>query len=205
MRKFKLCFLFVLLLGYLASNGQQKAEKMPTTYLSEDGKYYIQKHQPVYLFISNSPDSAKEKHLLKSKKSVQYTNPMHFDTDGYNTLRTSWAASAKNQRKIEPEQEILFEVYADSKPPETYALYDKKAIGYKEGKRIYPIKTKLSILEYDAVSGTSKIFYSINKKPFIEYTEVIVFIDSAALNIQFYGIDNVGNIEKTHQLDFFIQ
>ena len=196
--------LFFFFFTIVASYGQEVIKEEAYTYESEDGKYFIQKHKPVYIYISNSPDSAAIKHRLRSKKSAQYTNPMQFDTDGFNSIRTYWAANNK-QKKIEPPHEIIFEVYADSKPPETYGLFNKKTAGYKEGKRIYPKGTKLTLLEYDAVSGTSIIYYSINKKPFKNYIDPIEFNESAQVKFKFYGIDNVGNMEELHKLDFFIE
>lgn len=199
--------LFLFLLINLVSNvfGQDKVIGKPGTFLAEDDKFYIHKELPVYIYISNSPDSNSIKHKLRSKSSIQYTNPMYFDTDGFNSIRTYWAVNPKNKRKENPPQEIIFEVYADSKPPETYGLFNNKKIGYKEGKRIYPIGTALTLLQYDAVSGTSKIYYSINQNAFIEYEENLVFSEAKVVNIQFYGIDHVGNTEEIHKLNFIIQ
>ena len=185
--------------------GQDKIIGKPVSYETEDGKYYIQKKLPVYLYISNSPDSNTVKTKLRSKESIQYTNPMYFDTDGFNSLRTNWAVDKKSRAKVLPQHEIVFEVYADSKSPDTYGLFNKKVVGYSEGKRVYPSGTKLTLLNYDAVSGTSKIYYSINKDAFIEYVQPIEFNVAKKTNIQFYGIDNVGNTEEIHELNFIIQ
>lgn len=204
---FKNLMLTPFLVIILASNffGQDKIMGELSTYLTEEGKFYIQKKLPVYIYVSNSPDSNSVKHRLRSKASVQYTNPMYFDTDGFNSIRTYWAVNQKSKTKENPPQEIIFEVYADSKPPETYGLFNNKKIGYIKGKRIYPVGTVLTLLEYDAVSGTSKIYYSINKNDFSEYEEAIVFNEAKIVNMQFYGIDRVGNTEEIHQLNFNIQ
>lgn len=204
---FKNSILLPFLIIILASNvfGQDKILGKPGTYITEEGKFYMQKKLPVYIYVSNSPDSNSVKHRLRSTASVQYTNPMYFDTDGFNSIRTYWAVNQKSKTKENPPHEIIFEVYADSKPPETYGLFNNKPIGYKEGKRIYPVGTVLTLLEYDAVSGTSKIYYSINQNGFIEYEENLVFNEAKVVNIRFYGIDHVGNTEEIHQLGFIIQ
>ncbi|MFC2086236.1 OmpL47-type beta-barrel domain-containing protein [Bacteroidota bacterium] len=205
MSKNSMLISLLLIIFTLHGIAQDKILVKSGTYMKEDGKFYIQKKLPAYIYISNSPDSNSVKHRLRSKTSEQYTNPMHFDADGFNSLRTHWAVNQKTKKKENPPQEIIFEVYADSKPPETYGLFDNKTIGYNEGKRIYPVGTALTLLEYDAVSGTSKIYYSINQNAFIEYKEKLVFNEAKIVNIQFYGIDHVGNTQEIHQLNFIIQ
>ncbi len=205
MIQYRLFILVFLILFCFNSNGQKVIKGEPSGYETEDGTFYIQKKLPVYIYISNSPDPNSVKHKLRSKKSVQYTNPMYFDTDGFNSIRSYWAVNKKSKTTASPPREIVYEVYADSKSPETYGLFNKKTIGYKEGKRIYPVGTKFTLLEYDAVSGTSRIYYSINQKPFTIYEEALTFNNHGNVNVKFYGIDNVGNTEELHSLEFIIQ
>ncbi|NOZ47233.1 MAG: hypothetical protein GXO79_10700 [Chlorobi bacterium] len=205
MKSLSIFIILILLLGHNLLKAQEVIKGKPTSYTSDDGKFYIQKNLPVYIYLSNSPDSNSTKYRLRSKKSVQYTNPMYFDTDGFNSVRTKWAVSQKTKRKISPPKEIIYEVYADSKPPETYGIFSKKAIGYKDGKRIYPLNTELSLLNYDAVTGLQFLYYSINNTPYLLYDEPLIFSDSTEVNLKFYGIDKVGNTEHIHTLSFYVQ
>ena len=48
-------------------------------YIGDDGKYFIQKSLPIYLYFSTSPGG--EKLELKSKRTAKYASPMYLDTD----------------------------------------------------------------------------------------------------------------------------
>jgi hypothetical protein len=59
-------------------------------YTSPDGKLYIQKALPIYLMLSTSPDDKAGSIVLKSESTAAYTNPMYFDSEGLNTIRSPW-------------------------------------------------------------------------------------------------------------------
>lgn len=198
----KLVVLQILVCIAFNVSAQDKPESEAHTYISEEGKFYLQKNQPVYLYLSNSADSSAVKYRIRSKKTPQFTNPMHFDTDGVNFLKIYGRSS--DSIFNEPRDTTSYPVYADCREPETYGIFNTKITGYKDGLKIYPIGTKLSLLEYDAVSGTSKIYYSINQEAFREYTQAIEFKDTLMVNIQFFGVDHVGNSESIKELNFII-
>ncbi len=77
------------------------SQKMPEhekkTYIAADGKLYIQKSLPVYLMLSTKPDDKANSVLLKSESSANYTNPMYFDAEGYNSIRSPWEVTKRRK------------------------------------------------------------------------------------------------------------
>lgn len=63
---------------------QEQLKHTPKMYKSSDGKLYMNKSQPMYLWISTSPGNESEKIRLESEKHKKYSNPFYFDTEGYN-------------------------------------------------------------------------------------------------------------------------
>ena len=73
--------------------------------------------------IATKPDDRTNSVQLRSDSSKQYTNPMYFDAEGYNSIRSPWEVDNITKQLKFPKQDIVFEVYADSKPPVTKINY----------------------------------------------------------------------------------
>ena len=52
--------------------GQDQLHHPKKTYLAPDGKFYIQKGLPVYLWMSTSPSDESVKYRLKSEETYRY-------------------------------------------------------------------------------------------------------------------------------------
>src|SRR6056297_1913630 len=103
----------------LAGRTQKPLDHQQRIYVSPEGKVFIQKSMPVYLRIATSPDEDAESYLLKSEETSKYSNPMYFDTEGWNTVRSPSAVDTSSKDVVYPMQDIIFEVYADSKAPKS--------------------------------------------------------------------------------------
>jgi hypothetical protein len=174
---------------------QKPLEHKKRIYVSPEGKMYVQKSKPVYLRISTSPDEDAKSYLLKSNSSSKYTNPMYFDTEGWNTIRTPWAVDTSTREPVYPQQEIIFEIYADSKPPATRISFSEKNFCEDKGIRYYGNKLRVELTANDALSGTEQIFYSLNGKSYQPYDGPISFENEKAYTLKYYSIDRVRNIE----------
>lgn len=186
----------------LFSQEQLKHEKK--VYVSPQGRLYVNKSLPIYLRLATSPDDNAPSYLLRSESTPQFTNPMYFDVEGYNTIRSPWKVDTITKQPIAPRQDIIFEVYADSKAPVT--TIDLKNIKYfKKGDIYYLNELKnLSLTSKDELSGVENIYISINKEPFKKYNPPIALEKPGEYFIQYYAVDNVGNIEKVNSIKFFI-
>ncbi len=173
-------------------------------YQSPKGKLYINKALPLYLYISSSKDINAKKFRLESENSKKYTNPMYLDTEGYNTVRSPSKVDTVTKKTIYPLEDIIFEVYSDSKAPRT-SIDNTNIICYKKNNINY-IGKKLNIKfkQYDAISGVEATYYSINGSDYKKYNEPIIFDKETEYTLKYYSVDNVGNVEKPHEIIYSI-
>ncbi|MBN2519758.1 MAG: hypothetical protein JXB17_04575 [Bacteroidales bacterium] len=198
MRRYKL-LIFVLIIAN-CSFAQEQLKHEKKVYISPEGRLFINKAEPVYLWLSTSDDKSSEKYLLKSEVTAKYSNPMYFDTEGYNTVRSPWEVDTITKQTIYPLQDIIFEVYADSKSPITKIDYGDTFLHKKEGKYYVKGGIKLKFKSYDELSGIENTYYSINKQQFQKYSNEITLNEENEYFIQYYSVDNVGNIEITKSI-----
>jgi len=198
----------IVLCGFFLFNlnayNQEKVTHEKRIYVSPEGRMYIQKDLPVYLRIATSPEENEKSYLLKSEVTTKFSNPMYFDTEGYNTVRSPSAVDTSSKRVVYPIKDIIFEVYTDSKSPITKTDFGKTYLQNKNQKLYTQGKVKLVLKSKDAMSGVNKIYYSIDGASFKEYSDTIRLNDEKEYQIKYYAIDNVGNDEKINTLNVVI-
>ncbi|MBN1118793.1 MAG: hypothetical protein JXA77_16395 [Bacteroidales bacterium] len=194
----KLCTILVGILIISFVGAQEQKESEFKAYFNEDNnRLFVNKEQGVYFWISTSPDEDAKKYRLLSDSSKKYTNPMYFDTEGYNTVRSPSAVDTTTKRTIYPLQDIVFKVYADGIPPVSALKIVSPKARYSKGKPYYEGDVTISISVRDAVSGNDKTFISIDDEPFKEYLKEFTLKGSTGeLKIKYYSVDKVGNTEE---------
>ncbi len=198
-KKITCLLMFILLIsGYIAAQEQLKHEKK--VYFSPDGRMYINRSLPVYLRLATSPDANAPSYLLKSEETPKYSNPMFFDTEGYNSFRSPFAVDTATKEVIYPQQEVIFEVYSDSRPPETTLRFGKSKSFVKSGKTYISGESALELKAVDEMSGVDKIYYSVNGEPYQVYSDKIALTEEKEYTIKYYAVDQVGNVEKVKNL-----
>ena len=194
-------FLFFLCISLVYA--QEKPNFRPTFYKDTvSGKLYWNKSLPAYLTISPTPDPSKGVQL-ESHATKQYADPFYFDTEGINYVRTRWAVDKKTKRAM-PDVEIVWEVYADSRPSQTRLhLIDqnKHTVG---GKLFCSGQVKMIFKAEDALSGVKDIYFSINESDYKLYSDTISFNHSGEYSVKYFSVDNVNNVERTHGFNFII-
>jgi uncharacterized protein (DUF2147 family) len=203
MRLIKLSFLIILasltLLSSLKSQEPLKHQKK--IYRAENGKLYANKSLPLYFSISTSANNDSESYLLMpSEDSKKYANPMYLDTEGYNTFRSPSKVDTVTKKVVYPIEDIIYEIYADSKPPATKFSFDTKK--YYKNDSVYYFGEKLQVKfdTYDATSGIENTYISINNKPYSKLTDPIDLNEEMLYTIQYYSVDNVGNVENPKRI-----
>ena len=195
----------ILLISVLASFicclfAQDQLIHQKKVYISPEGRLYICKELPVYLWLSTSGEKSCEKYLLKSETSPQYSNPMYFDTEGWNTVRSPSAVDTTTKIAVYPLQDIIFEVYADSKAPVTKIDFGGAYLFKKGGKNYAKTGIIMNFKSFDALSGIEGIYISINKEPYKKFSDEIVLNEKKEYFIKYYGVDNVGNVETVKEI-----
>ena len=204
-------FLFAIFLS-LAAFSQQQLPVKKGWYINSKGRFFVNKHLGVYLWLSFSPDSTSSKHLLKSE-TCKHTNPMYFDTEGYNSIRSPWEVDSSG-KYIMPQHDVVFEVYADGLPPIVTSKFygapkyiKKGTIYYGKGLKIKLTATDARLskgLTNDVVSGVKAIYYSINGQPYKEYKSDLVLDKEGNFTLKYYAVDNVGNISSPITKKFIV-
>ena len=184
-----------------------KAQEVPEIkkkmYVDSLNRLYLNKDQPVYLWLSTTEnrDSAV---LLQSKESKNYVNPLYLDTEGLNTVRTPSKVDKKTKKVVVPRSDIIFEVYADGIAPVTNLLFSGAKKHIKNQKTYYGKGLTLSLKASDRFSGVEEIYYSINGAEFKIYSGSIEFPDEKEIMFKYFAVDHVGNVEKLKTKLFYI-
>ncbi len=201
MKKFINLLSFILTLSsvsqFVMAQEQFKHEKR--FYRSPEGKLYVNKDKPIYFFISDSPNPNAQHHLLHSEVSPQYSNPMYFDTEGWNTLRSPSAVDTVTKKVIQPQRDVKFEIFADSKSPVTNLKLNNAPIYKYNGVTFVGKGLNVSLHSNDEISGVEKTFFSSNGAVFSEYSKPVEVNLENDYVFKFYAADNVGNAEITQE------
>ena len=185
--------------------GQEQLKHEKKWYIDKNGRFYTNKHLPVYFRISHSPDEGAASHLLKSESMPQYSNPMYFDIDGYNTLRSPSAVDTVTKQTILPKIDVRFEVYADGTAPNSASIFVGAPRYIKsDGTVFYGKSLKVELKSNDAVSGVESIYYSINGAAYKPYSSQIPLETEGEYTIKYYAVDNVGNAENPKSKKFTV-
>jgi len=197
-------FVFAITSSWILSQDQSIEDEKKVYKSEENNRLYVNKDLGIYLWLSTSPDSNAEKIRLMSESSKKYSNPMFFDTEGYNTVRSPWRVDTTTKIPIYPREDIIFEVYADGLPPFSRSVFRASSSTMIGGKKYYGSDLQVEIHASDAVSGIESIKYSFNDKPFTEYKEELTGFKEGENILIYYSTDNVGNKEKTTEKVFYI-
>lgn len=198
----KITYLLLFLLTSIISHQSlaQKEHKLES-YRDKEGNLYWPKSKPVYIFVADNPEGD-NKDKLESKSTKQYANPFYFDTEGINYIRTRHAVDPKTKQFVLPKIEIMFEIYADGKPPTTIIeLKNSESYTSKQSKQIFYGKDlQIELSARDALSGVKNTYIKVGDRDFEVYTGAINLTEGGAYTVQYYSVDNVGNVEETHLL-----
>lgn len=203
MKSFFITTLFTLLLIPL-SHSQSPKKHPQKMHQAENGKLYVNKHQPMYLHLSTSPDGTGDAQKLESQSTPQYANPFYFDSEGLNTIRTPSQVDPITKKLVYPVADIVFEVYADGLAPETKTAYKNTTKYRKEGKVYYGSALEVELSATDATSGIETIFYSLNGAPYQPYASHLNLDEEQDYQLSFYSVDHVGNSEDVEQHVFSV-
>ena len=191
-----LLFLSLSFLFLNSLNAQEPLKHEKKVYRSPDGKLYLNKDLPIFFSIATSAnDNAKKYLLYPSEGSKPYANPMYLDTEGYNTFRSPSKVDTVTKKVIYPLEDIIYEIYSDSKAPVTKFSFENKKYFKSENIHYFGEIINVKLNPTDATSGVEKTYYSINGEAFKELINNISLDKELLYKIKYYSVDNVGNAE----------
>ncbi|MBU8893600.1 MAG: hypothetical protein KOO66_12550 [Bacteroidales bacterium] len=197
---------FVLIMigsNLLSAQESKNLDESKKMYISEDGKVYFQKSMKVYLWVSPSPDSPAKGHKLETDTdSIDY---ILLDTEGKNTVRSPWLINPETGKYFDPRKEVIFDLYADGIAPTTKISFNNTPKYYSNSALYYGKGLKVDLSATDAVSGIESTYISINNSTNYKKYENQINIDNEKENaVNYYSVDNVGNIEKNKSKKFIV-
>ena len=195
----KVLILILTGISYFAF-GQEMLKYEKKTYKAPDGKMYINKALPIYLWMSTSKSESSDKQLLTSEETPAYANPMYLDTEGYNTVRSPSCVDTVTKKVVYPITDIIFEIYADSRSPRTTIKYNGAKTYKKDGKIYVGGEAKIELSARDEMSGVEQVLYSIDGSPYKKYEKAIDINEEKEYQLKYYSVDNVGNVEELTEL-----
>jgi predicted small secreted protein len=195
-------FLFPLLMFGLVLFGQAKLEHEKKFYKDADGKLYVNKDIPLYLYLSDNKEGSGNHYLLESQSSPEYSTPFFLDTEGWNTIRTPSKVDPVTRKVILPISDVIFELYADGIAPTTKIQYKNVSLYRSEGNLYMGKGLKINLISQDKVSGVEQILYSVDGAAYTKYTSELTFDKEKDYVLRVYAVDNVGNVENEKQLKF---
>ena len=191
---------FLLLIAILQVNSQEMPEIEKRMYTSPEGKLYVQKSLPIFLYLGTKADDKSNISVLKSERTGAYSNPMYFDSEGLNTIRSPWCVDPKTKQMKYPQEDIVFEVYADSKAPVTSMKFVSSKPFASNGKTYINGKAEINLSATDQLSGLEKIMFSINQEPYKEYTTTLILEIEGEYKLSYFSYDRVGNVESAKSI-----
>ncbi|MBI9055872.1 MAG: hypothetical protein JEY96_18765 [Bacteroidales bacterium] len=199
MRVLNFTFLFIFSFIFITNSAfsQEQLTHKKKIYRSPEGKLYVNKDLPIYFRIATSDDDEAESFLLNpAPDSKKYANPMYLDTEGYNTFRSPSKVDTVTKKVIYPLEDIIYQMYSDSRAPITKFSFDKKK--YFKSANIYYFGEiiDLKFSSSDATSGVEKTYYSMNGAGYVEITDNLKLDKEVLYEIKYYSVDHVGNAES---------
>jgi hypothetical protein len=196
----KLVLLVIFIVTNIGIQAQIRPKHENKVYRAPNGRLYVQKSMPVYVRLATSPADGAETYLLQSEATKKYANPMYFDLDGYNTLRSPSQVDTITKKPVTPKQDIIFEVYADGIAPVSTHRFDNTGLYKMKGKTYISGTANLTLAATDEVSGVENIYYSIDSADYMVYTAPIRLETEKEYIIKYYAVDHVGNAEKEKRM-----
>ena len=189
----------LLVISIFTLQAQEMLSHEKKMYQSPEGKLYLNKDLPIYLWISNSPEESSKKARMFSEETPQYSNPMYLDTEGYNTVRSPSRVDTVTRKPIYPAQDIIFEIYADSEPPRLTLSYGGAKTYKQEGIVYAGSQAELEIIAKDVLSGVEQILYSVDGAAYKKYESTIKINEERLYTLKYYAVDNVGNVSEVKE------
>ncbi len=183
-----------MLLGSAGFSQIQKEHKKKQ-YNNEQGRLFVNKHEPMYLFLGTDPNGTNSQ-KLESESTKEYANPFYFDTEGYNTIRTPSKVDPITKELIYPVGDVVFEVYADGLAPVSSSQFLTAPKFLKDEVLYYGKNLEITISTLDKMSGIETLFFSLDGAEYSKYENSLKIKEEKAYSLSYYSVDNVGNAEE---------
>mgnify|MGYP000960458310 CR=1 FL=1 len=201
----KIFFLSIALLT-LAFNFVYSQNKIfPSQKMFKDNKrrLFVNMNDGFYFKVSSTKNQNGQKHLLKEENQPQ-AQKIYFTKEGKNYVFSPSAVDTTTKKVVKPQQDVLFEVYADGTAPKT-TIHNNTVAYEKKDTLLFGSDLRIFFSATDNLSGVENIYYSINEQPYVVFSgDSLKFEDKKFYILKYYSVDNVGNVEQPRSVKFMI-
>jgi len=193
-------------------------------FIDKEKRIFLTLKTPVYFRLATSTKDDAPSFLLHSKKNLVKNQqegtesealPLRFEAAGRHTFVQPnlgfWNKGMKSQGSTKDINRIFYIYVDESKPVSSIKFSDSPRL--RADKMIYGSKLQITVAAKDVGmkhfrpisgldAGIRKIYYSMNGKPFQEYSKSIGVSKQAEYHFRHYAVDNVGNIEEVRTFLF---
>jgi len=105
---------------------------------------------------------------------------------------------------VYPAADIIFDVYADGRPPVTRVRISGKIQPSRDGMTCYSGRVEIILTATDFVSGVSSTYFSLNNHSFERYTKPFFVDHEGNHTLSWFSVDKVGNRELQQEKKFMV-
>ena len=188
------CHIMAVLLAFTPSQSiaQDIKEEEKSLYTDSLGNIFINKDLEIYLFIADE-DKPDKKVLLSDDESA---TAVKFNRNGLHTIT-----------HIDPATKQLtnFDFFVDDTPPKTEVYFPKGLVIRYENRYYCQDGAEIRFRAKDNHSGVSHTYYSVDNGKYSNWDDKAITLPdgSALLELLFYSVDNVGNIERPNLVQVY--
>ena len=188
-------YIFLTIASFLVQfSFAQPKEFSPRYFLDKDSTLYWNKKLPVYIKLSSTPDEPGVN--LVNKEFEQYTNPVYFDTEGPNYIRTRYAVDKDTREVKTPKTEVLFEVISDGLAPMSTITFVNAPHHTNNDQDYYGKGLLFELKASDKYSGVQNIYTAIDGDQYLDYQSPISLLKEGPHTIKYFSTDRVNNAES---------
>lgn len=168
----------------------------PKFHVDTSNRYFYQADLPVYIYIGHGPD-AKPVQLARELNPIKKNDYSPFKLDGH-------GKHYLHHDEGKGTQADNFPIYADGIAPISFDKFLMAPAANRKGIQYYGKNLKVSILSNDEMSGVEQYFYSNKRGNYQKYTSDLYYNVEGEQFLQYYSVDNVGNVEKIKSKTFIV-
>ncbi|MCH8568932.1 MAG: hypothetical protein LAT67_11735 [Balneolales bacterium] len=160
----------------------------------DEGNLYVPGNEPVFIYLSTSPDESAPQYLLFGSEDQQPFSGYMLPGEQNQVLRLAIQDSVS-----------YFTVVADKRAPITgLEIYNSPRVA-RQDTLIFNNSVSINLTSTDDITGVSEIKYSIDGSGFLPYSQPLSgFLAQKMYSILYFAEDRVGNREEEQSFRFWV-
>lgn len=196
MNKYLSIVLLIFTYNISFSQTAKQMEHPKVYYTNNSGRLFAPCSLPIYLNISSQPNG--QGIITEAKPN---TGSEMYLSEGQNTICNSMAVSSQNgTRKIKQ----CYYIYGDATAPISEIVFENAQTYKTKTATFFGTFLKININASDNLSGWNSAYVSQNNSTFVDIKNFSQTFENGEHIINYYSIDNVGNIEKPKNIKFYV-